>query len=467
MACVIKTNRHGYLAYRLYWQNMTSWEGTGLRDTPKNREKLERKAATISDEIADDTFDYLHWFPNGNKADLFRPAEPSAPEPLPTVHQYADRTWLPRKLPPLVRATLADTYRSHLTRHILPAFGDLPLTEVTPAALEDFRAKLTRPESEGGKGLKMKTARDMIDGSFRALYRDARTVDRLVADDPFKALRWPAKVDPEPDPFTEAERDKLVGYFQRKDPHYYPLVVTMFRTGIRVGEAVGLRWGDIDLRNGTLAVRRSRTMREDNPPKTKRSRRTISLLPEVVSALRQMAAPLHLTGETFLFTSKAGNPLDEERFVEKHWHRALRATGTRPRRFYACRHTFISVAVSTPGISLKWVGDYCGTSVEMIERHYARYLHADAGQLALLGAAARRCRGRLRGAAPRPQPATFPETFSRPPKSASAAMRRGGDSNSRGPSDPGGFQDRCLKPGSATPPETGAAVGPAPPTRPD
>jgi integrase len=253
----------------------------------------------------------------------------------------ADQTWLPRKLPPLVRATLADTYRSHLSRHIFPVFGDVPLPDVTPAALEDFRAKLTRSESEGGKGLKMKTARDMIDGTFWALYRDARTVDRLVSDDPFKALRWPAKVDPDPDPFTEAERDTLVAYFQRKDRHYYPLVVTMFRTGIRVGEAVGLRWGDLDLRNGTLAVRRSRTMREDNAPKTKRSRRTISLLPEVISALRQIPTSLHRAAETFVFTTQAGTPLDEERFVEKHWHRALLATSTRPRRFYACRHTFI------------------------------------------------------------------------------------------------------------------------------
>jgi Arm domain-containing DNA-binding protein len=87
MACIIKANRHGYLAYRLYWRNMTSWEGTGLRDTLKNREKLERKAAAISDEIADDTFDYLRWFPSGNKAHLFRPAGPSAPEPPPSVRQ--------------------------------------------------------------------------------------------------------------------------------------------------------------------------------------------------------------------------------------------------------------------------------------------------------------------------------------------------------------------------------------------
>jgi integrase len=87
-------------------------------------------------------------------------------------------------------------------------------------------------------------------------------------------------------------------------------------------------------------------MGEDNPPKTKRSHRTIRLLPDVVAVLRAMPAPLHATDETFLFTTPTGRPIDEERFVEKHWHRAIRATRIRPRKFQATRHTFISVALN-------------------------------------------------------------------------------------------------------------------------
>jgi len=66
------------------------------------------------------------------------------------------------------------------------------------------------------------------------------------------------------------------------------------------------------------------------------------------------------------------------------WHRALRALNLRPRKFYATRHAFISL-VLTRGARIKWVAEYVGTSVEMIERHYGRYLGADtASQLALL-----------------------------------------------------------------------------------
>ena len=58
---------------------------------------------------------------------------------------------------------------------------------------------------------------------------------------------------------------------------------------------------------------------------------------------------------------------------------------TQLRKFYATRHTFISIAL-TRGVNLKWLADYCGTSVAMIEKHYGRFLpEGDDYQLQLLG----------------------------------------------------------------------------------
>ena len=388
--------RSGRLCYRLYMDGWESREPTGLRATAKNRERLERKAQVMAELMAEGRFNYLEWFPEGNRAHLYRPAPTPEPKPVPTVREYAEGTWLPRKTPPAVRASLAKSYRKHLARHVFPAFAGKRLDAITRGDLLDFRGLLTRSEREGGKGLKMKTARDLIDGSFRALYRDARR-DDVVTGDPFADLDWPRKVRPEPDPFTEEERDTLLDYFWHKNRHYYPLVYTVFFTGLRSGEATGLRWSAVDLRRGKLKVRVSRTLGEDNAPKTEKSTREITLVPEVVAVLRD-AKSLHATADTFVFTTQAGTPLDEERFVEKHWHRALRATDTRPRKFYATRHTFITGAVGK-GANLKWLADYCGTSVEMIEKHYAGAMNQaqDAAQLALVagtsGARARAVEG--------------------------------------------------------------------------
>jgi integrase len=371
MACAIRTNRHGYLAYRLRWNGLESHEGTGLRNTPGNRAKLEARARVISDEMKTGTFDYLRWFPRGHLAGQFGPVERSRV----MLHEYAD-TWLARKEPPLVRASLGKTYTKHL-RHILPAFRHMSLSDVTPAALERFRQELLK------KGLAVKTVRDIIDATFRALYRDARTIDGLVGGDPFAALKWPRPPRQPPDPFTEEERDVLIDHFRRRDPRYHPFVATLFWTGLRTSEAVGLRWGDVDLRSGKLSVRRSRTLGEDNAPKTAGSERTITLVIAVVKLLAGLK-PLHAADDDFVFVSRSGLPMQSERWVIQHWRRALRATNIRPRKFYATRHTFISAGLAA-GVNTTWLADYCGTSGEMIERHYGRYLRDDTpAQLAKL-----------------------------------------------------------------------------------
>ncbi len=52
------------------------------------------------------------------------------------------------------------------------------------------------------------------------------------------------------------------------------------------------------------------------------------------------------------------------------------AKGIRPRKFFATRHTYISVALSH-GVNIKWLAAQCGTPVEMIERNYGRYIRDD------------------------------------------------------------------------------------------
>jgi hypothetical protein len=58
----------------------------------------------------------------------------------------------------------------------------------------------------------------VIDGSLRAVIRDARTVDYLIEKDPFEAVVWLRKTLGNPDPLTEEERDAVISYFQQKVP---------------------------------------------------------------------------------------------------------------------------------------------------------------------------------------------------------------------------------------------------------
>src|SRR5262245_19781980 len=122
MACKVKVNRHGFLAFRLYWNGIKAWKGTGLKDNSKNRQRVEARAVLISEEMEHGAFDYVKWFPNGNKVHLFKP-KPTAPQ---TVGDYY-RVWIERKKAPVVRKGLERDYRDHFRLYILPKFEHIQL----------------------------------------------------------------------------------------------------------------------------------------------------------------------------------------------------------------------------------------------------------------------------------------------------------------------------------------------------
>ena len=368
MACKVKVNRHGFLAFRIYWNGREFWQGTDWKDTPKNRIKAEGKAVEITEQIKARTFSYLAWFPEGNKAHEFRPkVEPEIHEW--TVGEYF-RKWIEDKKPPTVRAGQERDYRAHFKRYILPDFENVKLRDVEPRNLLDFRTYLT-----GERKLKMKSARTIIDASFRACYRDARKIDHLIGTDPFAALDWPRLQTPKPDPFTEDERDKIIQAFKDKSRFYYPFVYLLFWTGMRPSEALALRWEDIDIKQGFLSISKSRYKDDENPTKTAGSERDIRLLPDVVDVL-QAVKPLHVGIDEHVFKNQEGQLLNFHTWRAGIWYRILRGANIRERKPYSTRHTFISAGLSN-GVNIKWLAEYCGTSVTMIEKHYGKYIGGD------------------------------------------------------------------------------------------
>ena len=372
MACRITNNRHGILTFRISWLGKRFWKSTGRRDTTRNRAYVEGLGRVISDAMERGTFS-LDWFEETNKTTQ-RKEEDGRPE---TVGEYF-RVWIQRQRPPLVRPHLERDYREHFERYILPKFANTPLRGVTPSMIEALRSYLIHDwkNRNTGKPLSLKSAKNVIGGSLRALWRDARTVDYLVDRDPFQALTWPRMPTNRPDPFTEEERDNLLAYFRAKVPFYFPFLHVLFWTGMRPSEALALRWGDVDLRNGYISITKSRTLDAEGSPKTAGSERQIRLLSFVIEVL-SVAKPLHSCETDHVFRNEAGQPVKFHTWRKKHWYRALRAKGMRERKPYSTRHSFISLGLSN-GVNIKWLADYCGTSVAMIEKHYGRYIKDDA-----------------------------------------------------------------------------------------
>jgi integrase len=83
--------------------------------------------------------------------------------------------------------------------------------------------------------------------------------------------------------------------------------------------------------------------------------------------------------DTQVFLNHEGESINFHTWHSKTWYRALRAKKLRVRKPYTMRHTFISVGL-TNDVNIKWLADYCGTSVAMIEKHYGKYIRDDADE---------------------------------------------------------------------------------------
>jgi integrase len=115
----------------------------------------------------------------------------------------------------------------------------------------------------------------------------------------------------------------------------------------------------------------------------------IPVLPWVLDLLERLPRQLHSDGREFLFLTPEGKPMTDtwwpKRGAARHpqdedskgiWFRCLRSLGIRPRKFYSTRHTFIAWALFE-GANLKGLAEYCGTSVQMIEQSYGRFMRKD------------------------------------------------------------------------------------------
>jgi integrase len=140
---------------------------------------------------------------------------------------------------------------------------------------------------------------------------------------------------------------------------------------MRRGEVLGLRWSCVDLDAGRLQVNQSLTIVKDElvwaPPKTARSRRSLSLDGATVAALRdhrrrQKAERLALgpgwTDNDLVFCDEAGGELHPDRFG-RAFRSAVRRAGVRPVRLHDLRHTWATLALQA-GVHPKVVSERLG-----------------------------------------------------------------------------------------------------------
>ncbi len=148
------------------------------------------------------------------------------------------------------------------------------------------------------------------------------------------------------------------------DHPLYPLWHLLAMTGLRRGEALGLRWSDVDLIRKTLVVRRTVVSIgyevATSRPKSARGQRVVALDDETVRVLGQHRARTGGSAEDLVFHQVNGEPLHPVT-VSKTFARMVRESGLTPIRLHDLRHTHATLALEA-GIHPKIVSERLGHS---------------------------------------------------------------------------------------------------------
>jgi integrase len=259
--------------------------------------------------------------------------EPLTParEPLKAAQTYG--TYLEERYLPHIQITHRgyETELSYIRRHLLPTFGEIPITEIRRAQIvswvESLRAKGFKPGTVNRalnlfKASMTKAVEWEIEGLTES---PARTVKPLA--DHARVERF----------LTPEEGQRLLDVVrQSANPMLYPVIGLLLLTGARKSEALNLKWEHIDFERRLWTVPLSKSGKPRHIPLSEGALRLLEQARDVASRYR-VAGP-------YAFPNvETGKPLKD---INHAWDTARKASGLAKVRLHDLRHSYASALVN-------------------------------------------------------------------------------------------------------------------------
>jgi integrase len=248
-------------------------------------------------------------------------------------------------------------YEHAVRAWIIPKIGGLELRQVTPRVLQQLYNELALKGGRGGKPLSASSVRQVHVILHQALGRAARWRVGLASNPATDGELELPRVRREP-VRTWSPDDAKLFLKSVKGDRLEALWVVLLATGMRRGEALGLRWEHVNLRRGTVSIAQTVVAVNGRPvvsePKTASSWRVVSLRAGSIRALREhrarQSAERGLAGERWqdsglVFTTELGGVLDPNNVARAFDLRVDRA-GVPRITLHGLRHTAATLALA-------------------------------------------------------------------------------------------------------------------------
>ena len=241
------------------------------------------------------------------------------------------------------RHSTARMYRSWLSNHILPRWGDMPIAQVQPRPVELWLRELPlSPKSKahvrGILHLLMEFA--MWSG---ALQISRNPIDLVVVKGATRRTRQPRSL----------TVDEFRKFIQQLEEPFRTMALLCVCFGLRISECLGLKWADVDWLNEKLRIERGIVRQRVDDVKTVYSRKQMSIDPELRVILKAWKQNSQFSAEDdWVFASpvKLGRLPWSYPYILRLFHRAAKNAGIGPLATHALRHSYRSWldAVGTP-----------------------------------------------------------------------------------------------------------------------
>jgi len=270
------------------------------------------------------------------------------------------------------------TYDSQMRLHLIPHFGEKPLTGINAAEIRKWVSKLTET----------KVGATTIRQSYRLLRQIMETayIEERISRNPCAGVKLPKIVTVDKRGLT---KDELVA-LANECGQYGPVILFLGSTGLRIGEALALRVGDIDNAKSTVNVERSWTKdvtgRSIMGSSTKTgASRIVPISPTILEALQPFLESK--SSEDWLFVGPRGKVMDYDWLRQRIFMPAAGKLGLTGVTIHSLRHTCASLLISL-GAPITTVSHLLGhASVKMTLDTYGHYYEDDTREwMARLGA---------------------------------------------------------------------------------